>query len=157
MGKKTRQFHAVWFEKKRRRDVSSTQTLMRIVCVAVAFSSGILICDFSHGAETSAQKFEPNPVVAQPTPAPKSAKTKIEFSGVTHFREGELREALSEQIQAIDQSGLNSASADDTAFFLGVFYRKNGYSQVDVKWKIAASDHLSLSVAEGPLAVMGVI
>ncbi len=58
---------------------------------------------------------------------------------------------MADQINEINQRGLTPALADDAAFFLGVFYRKNGYSQVETKWQIASSRRLQLLVNEGPL------
>lgn len=84
-------------------------------------------------------------------PSPANAQVKIVFNGVTKFRESELRKELDDQIQTIRESGLNSAAADDTAFFLGIFYHKRGYPQADVKWAING-DTLVLNVTEGPPA-----
>lgn len=92
-----------------------------------------------------------NPTSPTPTPAAVVAKlnVQINYTGVTKFRDKELREALADQIQEIHDSGLTSASADDAAFFLGLFYQKHGYSQVDVKWAINGGA-LALNVSEGP-------
>ncbi|HWB58333.1 MAG TPA: hypothetical protein VG733_02530, partial [Chthoniobacteraceae bacterium] len=68
--------------------------------------------------------------------APVAEKVPITFTGVTKFRPNQLREALADQVQEINDSGLTPASADDAAFFLGLFYHNHGYSQADVKWKI---------------------
>ena len=96
----------------------------------------------------------PPPLAATPTPAPaKNSGVPINFTGVTKFREKELREALSDQIDAIRESGLNPASADDAAFFLGIFYHKHGYSQTDVKWRIDGN-RLVLNVYEGPVTLV---
>jgi outer membrane protein assembly complex protein YaeT len=96
---------------------------------------------------------------ASPAPAPrapafeKNSSVPVIFNGVTKFRENQLRDALSDQIGEIRESGLNPASADDTAFFLTLFYHKQGYSQADVKWKID-SNRLVLTVSEGPYTIV---
>ena len=85
-----------------------------------------------------------------PTPAAvaREEQAQITFTGVTKFRESELRDALGDQVQEIKDSGLSAASADDAAFFLGLFYHKHGYSQADVKWAIDGGS-LALNVSEG--------
>jgi len=96
----------------------------------------------------------PAAALQSPSPAPAGNRdVQITFMGVTKFRERVLREALAEQIQAIHDSGLNSAAADDVAFFLGIFYHKQGYSQADVKWAINGGG-LTLNVSEGPLTLV---
>ncbi len=79
----------------------------------------------------------------------------IEFHGNTAFGEKELRSQLKEQIATIDQYGLTAARADDAAFFLSVFYRKQGYSKVDVHYEIQSGDRLRLDISEGPLVTLG--
>ena len=86
---------------------------------------------------------------ASPTPPAVTGKAAITIAGATKFRVSELNEALADQIQDIDDSGLTSASADDAAFFLGLFYHKHGYSRAEVKWAING-DALTLNVSEGP-------
>ena len=49
------------------------------------------------------------------------------------------------------------AARDDAAFFLALFYRKHGYSKVDVYYKIDGSGSLLLDVNEGPLVTLGTI
>jgi outer membrane protein insertion porin family len=80
----------------------------------------------------------------------------IEFRGNTAFDDKELRSQLKEQIATIDQYGLTSARADDTAFFLGLFYKKHGYAHVQVRYEIGG-DRLQLGVTEGPLVHLGKI
>src|SRR5207302_10609091 len=71
------------------------------------------------------------------------------------FSEKQLREAIAEQITEINETGLTAAAADDAAFFLGVFYRKNGYEQTEVKSQVAAGNTLVLKISEGPLTLIG--
>ncbi len=47
------------------------------------------------------------------------------------------------------------ATADDVAFFLELFYRKNGYSFVSTSYTIVDGKHLVLKVDEGPLVLLG--
>ncbi|MEP7078263.1 MAG: BamA/TamA family outer membrane protein [Chthoniobacterales bacterium] len=79
----------------------------------------------------------------------------IEFRGEKAFAEAELRSQLKEQITTLDEFGLTAARGDDIAFFLELFYRKHGYSKVDVHYTIESGDHLRLDIAEGPLVTLG--
>jgi outer membrane protein insertion porin family len=102
-------------------------------------------------------RLQRNPAAALPTPAPRPERVNISYPGATKFNEGELREAIADQIQAINESGLSPALADDAAFFLTLHYRRNGYSQAEVKWEIASSRRLILKVNEGPFTELGEI
>jgi outer membrane protein assembly complex protein YaeT len=74
----------------------------------------------------------------------------IEFRGEQAFDEKTLRSALKEEITTIEDFGLSPARADDLAFFLEIFYRKHGYSKVDVRYTIESADRLRLDISEGP-------
>src|SRR5437773_5565445 len=73
----------------------------------------------------------------------------IEFRGEQAFKEKELRTALKEEITTIEDFGLSPARGDDLAFFLEVFYRKHGYSDVNVHYTIEAQNRVRLDIAEG--------
>src|SRR5438270_9438274 len=62
--------------------------------------------------------------------------SNVEIVGATSFKEKELLTQLKEQITSIQELGLTPARADDAAFFLELFYRKNGFADVDVKYAI---------------------
>ncbi len=74
----------------------------------------------------------------------------IEFRGEQAFDEKELRSALKEEITTIEDFGLSPARADDLAFFLEVFYRKHGYTKVNVHYVIESGSRLRLDITEGP-------
>jgi outer membrane protein assembly complex protein YaeT len=78
----------------------------------------------------------------------------IEFRGAQAFKEAELRSQLKEQITTIDEYGLSPARGDDVAFFLEVFYRKQGYANVHVSYTIVSGDRLRLDISEGPLTTL---
>ena len=79
----------------------------------------------------------------------------IEFRGEKAFSEKELRSQAKEQITAIEQHGLSAAQADDLAFFIELFYRKQGYAKVDVHYTIEAGNRLRLDINEGLLTTLG--
>src|SRR6059058_3355691 len=74
----------------------------------------------------------------------------IEFRSQQAFTEKELRSALKEEITTIEDFGLSPARADDLAFFLEVFYRKHGFTKVNVHYVIESGNRVRLDVTEGP-------
>lgn len=81
----------------------------------------------------------------------------IRFQGNRAFDEKRLRIELKEQITTINQYGLTPARADDAAFFVALFYRKQGYAKVDVRYTIEGGNRLLLTIDEGPLVTLGLI
>src|SRR5438477_11626551 len=87
----------------------------------------------------------------------KARSSNLEIRGTTAFKEEELRSVLKEQIATIHDFGLTAARADDTAFFLELFYRKHGYAKLVVHYYIESGSRLVLDVTEGPQAILGTI
>ncbi|MGZ4967779.1 MAG: hypothetical protein ACXV97_11430, partial [Chthoniobacterales bacterium] len=86
----------------------------------------------------------------------KIAKTSnVEIVGAKSCKEKELLTQLKDQISSIEELGLTAARADDAAFFLELFYRKNGFSKVDVKYSMPGGNRLRLDVDEGPRVTIG--
>ena len=81
--------------------------------------------------------------------------SNVEIVGAKSFKEQELRTQLKDQIASIEELGLTAARADDAAFFLELFYRKNGFSKVNVKYVLAGGNRLRLEIDEGPRITMG--
>ena len=79
----------------------------------------------------------------------------VQFVGVTGFTDSDLRDTLFDALDDIKNDGLTPATADDAAFFLELYYRKNGYTFVDVNYTIFNNKDLQLKVNEGPLVVLG--
>lgn len=82
-------------------------------------------------------------------------EANLEIRGNTAFDEKELRSQLKEQLTFIAEQGLTSARADDAAFFLELFYKKNGYAKVNVAYAIVSGNRFRLEVTEGPLVHLG--
>jgi outer membrane protein assembly complex protein YaeT len=72
----------------------------------------------------------------------------VVFIGAGSFPAEKLRAALAEQLDTIAKSGLTTARADDAAWFLELFYRKQGFSKAEVMFEIRGS-RLVLKVNEG--------
>jgi outer membrane protein assembly complex protein YaeT len=77
----------------------------------------------------------------------------VTFVGAKRFSSEQLRKALAEQLGEIATSGLTPARADDAAWFLGSFYRKQGFPRSEVTYEIRGT-RLVLNVKEGVRAVI---
>ena len=86
--------------------------------------------------------------------SPAQATFRVQFIGNTKFTDKELRTALSDPLASIQQQGLTVPLADDTAYYLGIFYRRHGYPAVDVKYNIQGA-FLNLNITEGPYYKLG--
>ncbi|MEY2558526.1 MAG: outer membrane protein insertion porin family [Verrucomicrobiota bacterium] len=128
----------------------------------------ILLCSgFLAGTTASAQTAVPVPHPEEKDRAQRKVEKQqekkaqrtsvIEFRGQAAFNEKILRSQLKEQITTIDQYGLTAARGDDAAFFLELFYRKQGYSKVSVRYTIESGDRLRLDINEGPLVTLGLV
>ncbi|MBV9491434.1 MAG: BamA/TamA family outer membrane protein [Verrucomicrobia bacterium] len=88
-------------------------------------------------------------VQMQPTPPPEMA-SRVRFTGNVSFSDQDLRQALADSLQQIHNQGLSVPLADDAAYYLAVFYRRQGYPMVDVSYKIYGNDRdLELDIHEG--------
>jgi outer membrane protein insertion porin family len=85
---------------------------------------------------------------------PPNAAARVRFFGNTKFSNRELSAAIADTLAGIQQQGLTLPLADDTAYYLGVFYRRHGYPKVDVKYKIQ-EPYLDLDITEGPYYKLG--
>ena len=79
------------------------------------------------------------------------AEADVAFAGAASFTPEKLRAVLAEQLGEIAASGLSPARADDAAWFLGLYYRKQGFPSAKVTFDIRGSQ-LVLKVSEGPHA-----
>lgn len=113
----------------------------------------------------AAQRAVDTPLTAQKDKAERQVKkaqekvaqsANVTINGATAFKEEELRSQLKEQITSIQELGLTAARADDAAFFLELFYRKNGYEKVEVRYAISGS-RLQLDIEEGLRITLGTI
>lgn len=82
---------------------------------------------------------------------------RIEITGGVAFPPDRLRDALSDATEAITLEGVTPATADDAAFFLELFYRRNGYARALVTYTILPGGRLRLTVDEGQPVLLGKI
>ena len=90
-----------------------------------------------------------------PTPPPEVA-SRVVFAGNQHFPEDQLRRALADPLLSIRNQGLTAPLADDTAYYLEVFYRRRGYPNVNVNYQIRGRE-LQLNITEGRYYKLGTI
>jgi outer membrane protein insertion porin family len=94
-------------------------------------------------------------VQMQATPPPETA-SRVHFFGNRSFAEKDLRDAVADPLLQIRSEGLSLPLADDTAYYVGLFYRRHGYPVVDVKYKISDNGQsLDLYISEGPYYDLG--
>jgi outer membrane protein insertion porin family len=94
-------------------------------------------------------------VQMQATPPPETA-SRVHFFGNRSFTEKDLRDAVADPLLQIRSEGLSLPLADDTAYYVGLFYRRHGYPVVDVKYKISDNGQsLDLYISEGPYYDLG--
>jgi outer membrane protein insertion porin family len=91
----------------------------------------------------------------QPTPPPETA-SRVVFTGNEHFTEEQLRQPLADPLLSIQNQGLTAPLADDTAYYLEVFYRRRGYPNVNVTYQVRGSE-LKLNISEGRYYKLGKI
>jgi len=104
--------------------------------------------------ENPPRSAEPEPI--NNNAPPPQAASRVRFVGNTKFSDRDLSAALADSLAAIQQRGLSLPLADDTAYYLEVFYRRHGYAAVDVKYKIHGP-YLELDISDGPYYKMGEI
>ena len=110
------------------------------------------------GGPAPSERVHPETPLPQIAPSRSAAKRgRVALTGNLHYTDEQIRAAIADQLTALDQSGLSPALADDTAFFLGVFYRKKGFSQATVQWALAPGSLLRLVIHEGPLTQLGTV
>jgi outer membrane protein assembly complex protein YaeT len=96
----------------------------------------------------------PAPPLARET-ARSTGPVTIVISGNRRFSLETLRGVIAEPIAAIEQSGLSPAAADDIAFFLGTFYRRNGFAEAEIQASIPSPQSLRLVIREGRFTALG--
>ncbi len=84
-----------------------------------------------------------------------SGKLIVEYVGNESFTSEQLAKGIEQQYRTVETYGLDDASIYDLEYFLEVFYRKHGYTQVEVDSAILGPWSVRLSIQEGPLTLLG--
>lgn len=82
---------------------------------------------------------------------------QVIYEGNTTYSDRDLSRVLEEQKTGIRRFGLTRPRADDTAFFLNLYYLRHGFPNADVRWEIEPPSTLILQIEEGPEVVLGQI
>jgi outer membrane protein assembly complex protein YaeT len=128
----------------------------RATAAALLLVAAGAVAALAQEPENNPPKLERNPAASFASPTPSlRGNTSVEYVGAAHFNRKQLQAAIGDQIAEMDQQGVVPALADDAAFFLSIFYRKNGYANVSIDWKVRGPHSLDLSINEGPLALLG--
>jgi outer membrane protein assembly factor BamA len=88
-----------------------------------------------------------------PGPAGPRHSDVIDITGNTSFTDEQLYAAIGEQLREIHESGITPARADDVAFYIGAFYRRNGFASVSTDYEIRGR-RLVVRVREGPRSLV---
>jgi outer membrane protein insertion porin family len=113
-----------------------------------------LLCPITALAQTKSQEAAAT-VQFQPTPPPATA-SQVSFTGNHTFDSKQLRAALADPLLSIQRQGLSLPLADDTAYYLEVFYRRQGFPNVNVTYRVNGSS-LELNITEGHRYGLGTI
>ncbi|MGA7215679.1 MAG: outer membrane protein assembly factor BamA [Terrimicrobiaceae bacterium] len=130
---------------------------MKRLCLIPALAIGVIQA-LAQTDPAPGQSLKPaTSAAANGARALKPGTLQLEFAGTSAFRDSQLREGIARQIQSIEEFGLDGANVYDAVFFLESFYRRHGYSQVEVTSNVLGPWRLRLTVNEGPLARIGSI
>ncbi len=92
--------------------------------------------------------------VGESNPA-NSGKLTVEYVGNEAFTAEELAKGIEQQYRTVETYGLDEASLYDLEYFLEVFYRKHGYTQVAVDSAITGPWAVRLTIRQGPQTLLG--
>lgn len=115
----------------------------------------LLLCLLAGPGLTAEKKgYQKLPPDASLQPLPPTTTGGIVFRGNKSFTDEQLRVPLANSIKEINAEGMSKPKADDAAYFLAVYYRKQGFPEVDVQWEIHGSQAI-LKIKEGAKAFLG--
>jgi outer membrane protein insertion porin family len=115
----------------------------------------ILLAGFFSQLFSTPPPSAPNSVALEiPVPRPENQSSlRLRVEGILSFPLADIRASLEDSIQELSEDGLTPAHADDTAYFLSLFFRRYGYTEVDVT-PVLAPQLLTLKVREGPRTIL---
>ena len=127
--------------------------IFRFGCTGNLFFATLLLVLLPEAYAQPVHPFQPLPKDESLQPLPQGNAGIIDFIGAHSYTPDQLRQPLTEQIKDIQEHGLTPPRADDTAYYLAVYYRKQGFANVDVRWEIRGS-RLALTIQEGARAYL---
>ena len=79
----------------------------------------------------------------------------VTYVGNEAFTSEELAKGIEQQYRTVETYGLNDSAEYDMSYFLEVYYRKHGYTRVEVDGEITGPWSLTLRITEGPQTLLG--
>ena len=83
------------------------------------------------------------------------AKTEIRLEGMKSISEDDVRTLIGGRFEHIESQQASPSRASDTAFMIEQLFRKNGYNDASVTWKILSPNLIRLRINEGDRDTIG--
>ena len=84
-------------------------------------------------------------------------QTRVRIEGLTRKSEAKALELLGDRLEHVRKKNASPSRADDAAFLLREVLRADGYSDVEVDWRIVTPEEIVLMVREGKRLGLGTI
>ncbi len=120
--------------------------------VSVLLRSLALVLGGLHAVPLLAQE-NLNPFAQGGLTSPLRAASSVAIRGAKSFSDAQIRGAQAQALQEIQEQGASPARADDLAFYIGLFYRKAGFSKSQVDYEIHPGQ-VVIKIEEGPRTLL---
>ncbi|MEP4079242.1 BamA/OMP85 family outer membrane protein [Haloferula sp.] len=78
------------------------------------------------------------------------AKTELQLTGMTSISEEDVRRLIGGRLEHIENQPASPARASDSAFMIEQLFRKNGFNDASVAWKVRNPNLIHIRITEGP-------
>jgi outer membrane protein assembly complex protein YaeT len=85
------------------------------------------------------------------------AKTELRIEGMESISENDINQLIGGRFDHIRNQPASRARASDGAFMIEQLFRKNGYTDASVTWKILSPEAIRYRVTEGPRKTLGLV
>ncbi len=121
-----------------------------LLALMAMLASVAVLAQETDAAEQSAETRAAIPLPRWRRRRPRRAERRASVSWARHISPRRSSAAPSRtRSRELDQQGVSPATADDAAFFLGIYYRKNGYADVTSLGRSPARTSVELDITEG--------
>ena len=79
-----------------------------------------------------------------------AAATKLQIEGMKSISEADVKRLIGGRFEHIQSQPASPSRASDSAFMIEQLFRKNGYNDASVSWKILNPNLIRLRITEGP-------
>ncbi|MGB6221002.1 BamA/OMP85 family outer membrane protein [Haloferula sp.] len=84
-------------------------------------------------------------------------ETEIQIIGMQSLSESDIERLIGGRFDYIRSQPASRARTADSAFMVEQLFRKNGYNDAEVSWKILSSNLIRLRIDEGPRETLGTV